>query len=74
VTVITIADLQYGEGDRSRLLDAVLTEVAAGRAAPLVGQVLPLCEASKAHLAIEGRETIAKTLLEPESALIGEGM
>jgi NADPH2:quinone reductase len=43
VTVITIADLQYGEGDRSRLLDAVLTEVAAGRAAPLVGQVLPLC-------------------------------
>lgn len=63
VTVTTIADLQYGEGDRSRLLTAVLALVGAGRLAPLVAQTFPLAEASKAHLAIESRETVAKTLL-----------
>jgi NADPH:quinone reductase len=63
VSVTTIADLQYGEGDRARLLDAVLAEVAAGRVTPLVGQVLPLADASKAHQAMEARETMAKTLL-----------
>ena len=63
VTVTTIADLQFGEGDRSRLLNAVLAEVAAGRLTPLVGQTLSLTQASKAHLAIESRETVAKTLL-----------
>ncbi len=63
VTVITIADLQYSEGDRSRLLTAVLAEVGAGQLVPLVGQTFSLAEASKAHLAIESRETVAKTLL-----------
>ncbi len=63
VTVTTIADLQYGEGDRSRLLAAILSEIDAGRATPLVGQTFSLAEAAKAHLAIESRETIAKTLL-----------
>jgi NADPH2:quinone reductase len=63
VTVTTIADLQYAKGDRSRLLAAILAEVGAGRAIPLVGQTFSLAEASKAHLAIESRETIAKTLL-----------
>ena len=65
VTVTTIADLQYGEGDRSRLLAAILAEIRAGRVAPLVGQTLSLAEAAKAHLAIESRETVAKTLLLP---------
>ncbi len=65
VTVTTIADLQYGEGDRSRLLAAVLAEIGAGRVAPLVGQTFSLAEAAKAHLAIESRETVAKTLLLP---------
>ena len=63
VTVTTIADLHDGEGDRSRLLAAVLAEVGAGRLAPLVGQTFSLAEASKAHLAIESRETVAKSLL-----------
>jgi NADPH2:quinone reductase len=67
VTVTTIADLQYGEGDRSRLLTAVLAEVTTGRVAPLVGQTFSLAEASKAHLAIENRETVAKTLLLSEA-------
>ena len=65
VTVTTIADLQYGEGDRSRLLAAILAEIGAGQVAPLVGQTFSLAETSKAHLAIESRETVAKTLLLP---------
>ena len=63
VTVTTIADLQYGPGDRSRLLAAILAELGAGQVVPLVGQTFSLAEASKAHLAIESRETVAKTLL-----------
>jgi NADPH:quinone reductase len=63
VAVTTIADLQYSEGDRSRLLDAVLSEVSLGRVAPLIGQTSSLAQASKAHQTIEARETVAKTLL-----------
>jgi NADPH:quinone reductase len=63
VTVTTIADLKYGEGDRSRLLAAILAELGAGQVVPLVGQTFSLAEAAKAHLAIESRETLAKTLL-----------
>jgi NADPH2:quinone reductase len=63
VTVTTIADLQFADGDRSRLLNAVLAELDAGKLAPLVGQTFSLAEAPKAHLAIESRETVAKTLL-----------
>jgi len=63
VVVTTIADLQYGEGDRSRLLGAVLGAVESGRVAPVVGQTFSLPEASKAHLGMEARETVAKTLL-----------
>jgi NADPH:quinone reductase len=67
VTVTTIADLQFGEGDRPRLLTAILAELGAGRVAPLVGQTFSLADASKAHLAIESRETVAKTLLLSET-------
>lgn len=67
VTVTTIADLQFGDGDRSRLLTAILAELSAGRLMPLVGQTFALAEASKAHLAIESRETVAKTLLLPDA-------
>jgi NADPH:quinone reductase len=67
VTVTTIADLQYREGDRSRLLRAMLAEIGAGRVAPLVGQTFSLAQVSKAHLAIESRETVAKTLLLSEA-------
>jgi NADPH:quinone reductase len=65
IVVTTIADLQYGEGDRSRLLAGILSEIGAGRVAPLVGQTFSLAEATKAHLVIESRETVAKTLLLP---------
>jgi NADPH:quinone reductase len=63
VTVTTIADLQFGNGERTRLLTGILGEVAAGRLAPLVGQTFSLAQAAKAHLAMESRETIAKSLL-----------
>lgn len=63
VTVTTIADLQFGPGDRSRLLNAALAELATTALAPLVGQTFSLAEAPKAHQAIESRETTAKTLL-----------
>jgi NADPH2:quinone reductase len=63
VTVTTIRDLQFGPGDRSRLLNDLLGRLGDGKVAPLVGQTFSLAEASKAHLAIESRETVAKTLL-----------
>lgn len=63
VRVTSIADLSYGEGDRTRLLRTVLAEVASGKIAPFVGQTFALGEAAKAHQAIEARETVAKTLL-----------
>jgi NADPH2:quinone reductase len=63
IAVTTIADLQYGAGDRARLLAAALGEVGAGRIEPLIGQTFSLADASKAHMAIEARETVAKTLL-----------
>jgi len=47
VTVTTIADLQYGESDRSWLLAAILAKVGVGRATPLVGQTFSLVEAAK---------------------------
>jgi NADPH2:quinone reductase len=63
IAVTTIADLQYGEGDRARLLAAALGEIRAGRIEPLIGQTFSLADASKAHLAFEARETVGKTLL-----------
>jgi NADPH2:quinone reductase len=63
IAVTTIADLQYGPGDRARLLAASLSELKAGRIEPLIGQTFSLADASKAHMAIEARETVAKSLL-----------
>ena len=48
------------------VLSAILAELGAGHLAPLVGQTFSLAHAPKAHLAIESRETIAKTLLVTE--------
>ena len=65
VVVNSIADLQIGVDDRARLLAAVLDELATGKVRPLIGQTFALADAEKAHLAIESRETLAKTLLAP---------
>jgi NADPH2:quinone reductase len=63
VRVSTIGDLQYGAGDRARLMKDVLRQLAEQRITPLIGQTFPLAEAAKAHEAIEARRTVAKTLL-----------
>ncbi|TVZ06375.1 NADPH:quinone reductase [Trebonia kvetii] len=63
VRVGTIRDLQYGPGDRSRLIGEVLRQLAGRRISPLIGQTFSLADAAKAHEAIEGRRTVAKTLL-----------
>lgn len=63
VRVSTIRDLQYGAGDRSRLMKDVLGHLAQGRISPLIGQTFPLAEAAQAHEAIAARRTVAKTLL-----------
>lgn len=43
---------------------SALTEAAAGRLRPLIGQRFPLERAADAHAAIESRATVGKTLLE----------
>jgi NADPH2:quinone reductase len=63
IAVTTIADLQYGEGDRNRLLAAALSKIGTDEVKPLVGQTFSLEDASKAHMAFEARETVGKTLL-----------
>ena len=45
------------------LTRAALTEAAAGRLHPVIGQELPLRDAAAAHAAIEARTTVGKTLL-----------
>ena len=63
VRVSTIRDLQYGAGDRSRLMKGILGQLAERHITPLIGQTFPLADAAKAHEAIEARRTVAKTLL-----------
>jgi len=63
VRVSTIADLQFGAGDRSRLMRGILKQLAAGQVSPLIGQTFPLADAAKAHEAMEERRAVAKTLL-----------
>jgi NADPH2:quinone reductase len=55
---------------RSRAATAwALTEAAAGRLRPLIGQRFPLERAADAHAAIEARATVGKTLLEARPAV-----
>jgi NADPH2:quinone reductase len=63
ITLTTIGDLQYRDEERARLLGAVLGALSLGHLAPMVGQTFALEDAEKAHLQIEERETVAKTLL-----------
>jgi NADPH:quinone reductase len=51
-----------------RRLERALSEAAAGRIKPVIGQTFPLERAADAHAAIEAREVIGKTLLVPDGA------
>jgi NADPH:quinone reductase len=63
IRVGTIADLQYGAGDRSRLLADALSRLEGGRITPVIGRTFSLADAVDAHRSIEERRAIAKTLL-----------
>jgi len=53
-----------GPAELREFARAALTEAAAGRLRPLIGQRFPLERAADAHAAIESRATVGKTLLE----------
>jgi NADPH:quinone reductase len=58
-----IEDVQLGPADAKRLTEKALSEVAAGRMKPVIGQTFPLEHAADAHAAIEARDVTGKTLL-----------
>jgi NADPH2:quinone reductase len=63
VTVRGIELVQFAPEEGRRLTERALTEAAAGRITPLVGQTFPLERAADAHRAIEARDAVGKTLL-----------
>jgi NADPH2:quinone reductase len=63
VTLRGIEAVQFGPGEHERLAGQALAALAAGRIRPLIGQVFPLPQAAAAHLALETRSAVGKTLL-----------
>lgn len=63
VTVRGIEHVQFAPADAKRLAERALSEAAAGRIRPVIGQTFPLERAADAHAAIEARGVIGKTLL-----------
>ncbi|MBA2446424.1 MAG: zinc-binding dehydrogenase [Chloroflexi bacterium] len=63
VTVRGIQHVQFSPADGKRLIERVLSEAAAGRIRPVIGQTFPLERAADAHAAIDARGVIGKTLL-----------
>jgi NADPH:quinone reductase len=63
VTVTGIESVQFGPEQFRHYAATALSEAAAGRLRPLIGQTFPLERAADAHAAIEARNAIGKTLL-----------
>jgi NADPH2:quinone reductase len=63
VTLYGIADAQYPAEEVTRLRSLAFTEAAAGRLTPVVGEVVPLEEAARAHRLIEERDVVGKVVL-----------
>jgi NADPH2:quinone reductase len=59
------ARMQRRPGGLRDLEEQALAAAASGRLVPLVGQRFPLAEAAAAHVAIEARATVGKTVLVP---------
>ncbi len=55
--------MQFALEEGKRLTERALTEAAAGRITPVIGQTFPLERATDAHRAIEARDVVGKTLL-----------
>jgi NADPH2:quinone reductase len=65
VTLIGFEALGAMAQRAASLTEQALAAAAAGQLRPIIGQTFPLAEAAAAHLAIESRATIGKTLLIP---------
>jgi NADPH2:quinone reductase len=63
VTVFGIEQVRLPPADAKRLAERVLSQAAAGRLRPVIGQTFPLERAADAHAAIEARGVTGKTLL-----------
>ncbi|WP_329084777.1 zinc-binding dehydrogenase [Streptosporangium sp. NBC_01469] len=63
VSVRGMEQVQFAPEEGRRLAGLALSEAAAGRIRPVVGQTFPLERAADAHTAIEARDTVGKTLL-----------
>jgi NADPH:quinone reductase len=63
ITVCGIEHVQFAPAHARRLTERAMSEAAAGRIRPIIGQTFPLEQAADAHLAIEARDVIGKTLL-----------
>ncbi len=63
ITVRGIEHVQFAPEDARRLTERAMSEAAAGRIRPTIGQTFPLEQAADAHCAIEARDVIGKTLL-----------
>jgi NADPH:quinone reductase len=63
ITVRGIEHVQFAPADARRLTERAMSEAAAGRIRPVIGQTFPLEQAADAHRAIEARDLIGKTLL-----------
>jgi NADPH2:quinone reductase len=62
---VTLVNLPHPTPEETRTLtEGVLTLAATGRLQPVIGQRFPLDQAAQAHMAIESRATVGKTLLE----------
>lgn len=63
IRVLGIAHAQFAPDEARRMMARALSEAAAGRLAPVIGQTFPLERAADAHAAMEAREAVGKTLL-----------
>jgi NADPH:quinone reductase len=63
ITVRGIEHVQFAPADAMRLTVRAMSEAAAGRIRPIIGQTFPLERAADAHRMIEARDVIGKTLL-----------
>lgn len=65
LTVTGMSQLPEFWADTPRRIRRVLTEAAAGRLVPIVGQTYPLADAAASHADIEARRFVGKSLLLP---------
>ncbi len=63
VKVSGIERVQFAPAEAGRLAARAMSEAAAGRLQPVVGQTFPLGRAADAHAAMEARDVAGKTLL-----------